>query len=654
MFEQKVIYKGSETTEPKPYSLRAGPLTLLFEPGEGFIRYIRYGRKEVLRGIYAAVRDHNWGTVSPQLNNLKVEIVGETFRVTFEADCIENDIDFYWKGTIEGDKNGTLVYRMDGKARSTFRRNRIGFCILHPMECAGSPCRIEKADGTTSAGTFPETISPHQPFKNLKAISHEIVPGVTAEVRFEGDIFEMEDQRNWTDASYKTYCTPLELPFPVEILEGIKIHQSVTLALKSPTTTDSTAGEKTLPGIRIRVGEDTPTRIPPIGLGTASHREPLSRSELARIAAMNLNHLRVDLHLGDDGYLETLKQGSSEAKATGTTLEIAFHLTNTCEEHLKTCLEYLKQAGSVVDSYLLFHQEEKSTSKQWIEFAQRIIREYFPDAAIVSGTDAFFTELNRERPPTEVLDGVCFSINPQVHAFDNASLTETLAAQQTVVESAKAFADGLPVTVSPVTLKPRFNPNATGPEPEPAPGELPPQVDVRQMSLYGAAWTLGSIKYLSRGGTGRITYYETTGWRGVMETESGSPLPEKFQSIPGTVYPLYHVLADVGEFAGGTVIPSYSSDPLQVDVLVLAKDDKIRILIANFTDCPRHVLLEYAQLSEMVRVKHLNEMNAKKACCSPEEYRSDLGLLMQTNRKWLEISLLPYATAMLDLEDNKK
>ena len=41
----------------------------------------------------------------------------------------------------------------------------------------------------------------------------------------------MEDQRNWTDASFKTYGTPLELPFPVEVVSGTKIVQTVTLTL---------------------------------------------------------------------------------------------------------------------------------------------------------------------------------------------------------------------------------------------------------------------------------------------------------------------------------------------------------------------------------------------------------------------------------------
>ena len=40
-----------------------------------------------------------------------------------------------------------------------------------------------------------------------------------------------------------------------------------------------------------------------------------------------------------------------------------------------------------------------------------------------------FTELNRATLPLEGMDVVGYTINPQVHAFDNASLTESLAAQ---------------------------------------------------------------------------------------------------------------------------------------------------------------------------------------------------------------------------------
>ena len=45
---------------------------------------------------------------------------------------------------------------------------------------------------------------------------------------------------------------------------------------------------------------------------------------------------------------------------------------------------------------------------------------------------------------------------------------------------------------------------------------MPPQIEYRQMSLAGAAWTVGSLKYLLESGVASLTYYETVGERGFM------------------------------------------------------------------------------------------------------------------------------------------
>jgi hypothetical protein len=161
---------------------------------------------------------------------LRVELREAAFHVDFDVECREGAIDFFWRGSIRGDHDGTIRFTFDGEAGSAFLRNRIGFCVLHPIrECAGQPCVVEKTSGETERGRFPDFISPHQPFLDMRAISHTVVPGVTAEVRFEGDVFEMEDQRNWIDASYKTYCTPLARPFPVKVKPGARVSQAVTL-----------------------------------------------------------------------------------------------------------------------------------------------------------------------------------------------------------------------------------------------------------------------------------------------------------------------------------------------------------------------------------------------------------------------------------------
>ena len=542
---------------------------------------------------------------------------------------------------------------MDGEARSTFHRNRIGFCVLHPMSCAGVPCRIEKVDGTVEESAYPTAIAPQHiidgeikpvaPFNNMRAVSYEVTSGVEAEVRFEGEIFEMEDQRNWTDASYKTYGTPLSEPFPVEVPAGAKISQRITLTLKTQRESSTVTQDKAHQPLTFEVSSAAPQPIPRIGLGTASHGEPLNAGELERLKLLNLSHLRADIDLTEPDYESTLRQATDEARALDVSLELALFLSDAAAEELQTFTTVVERVKPPIESYLIFHKAEASTSAQWVDLARR----YLSGAKIGAGTNAYFTDLNRGRPPVDALDLVCYSINPQVHAFDNASLTETLEAQAITVESARQFVDGLPIAVTPVTLLARFNPNATGPEPEPAPGELPPQVDVRQMSLFGAGWTLGSIKYLSESGASSVTYYETTGWRGVMETATGSPLPEKFRSIPGAVFPLYHILADVGEVRGGEILSSKSSDTLKVEGIALRKDGKTRILLANLTPDSQRISVD--NLPENVWIRRLDETNAQTAMTSPETFRTETGERVQiTADGTLELNLLPYAVAQID------
>jgi hypothetical protein len=179
------------------------------------------------------------------------------------------------------------------------------------------------------------------------------------------------------------------------------------------------------------------------------------------------------------------------------------------------------------------------------------------------------------------------------------------------------------------------------------------------MSLFGAVWTLGSLKYLSESGVYSVTYYETSGWRGVMETEQGSPLPSKshsefripnseFLSLPGSVFPLYHVLADVGDFAGGAVIPTTSSDPLLVDGLAIYKDGKMRVMLANFTSQRQQVTIH--NLNANIRVRRLDETNAESAMLSPENFRAYTGESMVTSGGSMKLDILPYGVVRIDTD----
>ncbi len=645
MLPLNTIRWGTPAPQPARRALRAGPLTLFFESGD--LRYIRLGDREVVRRIYVAVRDRNWGTIPVAISALQIEQAADHFSITFQADHRQDDIDFGWRGTITGDRRGTITFSMDGAARSDFLRNRIGFCILHPPEaCAGRSCVVEQHDGTRTTDEFPFHIAPNQPFLELRAIAHEATPGTWVELRFAGDIFEMEDQRNWTDASYKTYCTPLRLPYPAPVAAGESVAQAVTLTLAQGQLGTGTAARDHGPHTLVTVGDTPLGPLPRLGLGVASHGQQLTATEIARLRALRLDHLRVDLRLAQADWRDRLAQATAAANALDTALEVALTLTDNAEAELAALVSALPDLAPPVARWLVFHEREAVMSARWTTLARRILGPASP-AALGGGTDAYFTQLNRDRPDLAPLDLVSFSINPQVHAFDNASLIETLTMQAAVVESARQFTGDTPLAISPLTLRPRFNPDATAPPVALDPAQLPPEVDPRQMSLFAAAWTVGSLAALAPTGIASATYYETTGPRGVLATADAAPWPP-FDALPGAAFPVYHVLAAVGVLREGTVLPVTTSDPLRAAALAIRHDDRIHILLANLLPEPRTIALRVT--GDHATLRLLDETTALTAMQSPEAFRAAHGESRAIADGALTLDLLPYAVAEVAIE----
>ena len=626
----------------------------LFEQGE--LRFVRLGDQEVVNRIYVAVRDRNWDTAPPLLSRLEKDIQEDSFRIAFDVDCRLREIDFAWKGRITGDARGTIAFSMEGVARSTFLKNRIGFCILHPDSCAGASVMLTHPDKSSERSSFPKAISPHQPFLGLCGISHQVSPEVWAELLFEGDVFETEDQRNWTDASFKTYCTPLELPFPAEVAAGSRVTQSVTLRLRTEAggrlPISAKAGRRASPlcSFEMEAGSAIGP-MPPIGLSAASHGVGLSARERALLLALAPDHLRVDLDLAAANLAETLRRASEESTSLGAGLHAAIFLSEEAEQELATLLDLLEKLKPRILLWLVFKKGEACTTDRWVAAARKVLGPASPASRFASGTNAYFTELNRGTPPGSVADCIVYSINPQIHAFDNFSLMETLSAQAATVESAMRISGGRPIVVSPVTLKPRFNAVATGPIPPVPPGQLPPQVDPRQMSLFAAAWTIGSVSSLSRAGAASLTYFETTGWRGVMETEAGPPVPQRFPALPGCVYPLYHVLADIREMSGSEILGGTPRPSRTLAGMTLQVRGRRRTLIANLGPENAPAVVRGVRGVGRARVRYLDESTVERACRMPDQYRGDPGTMAAARRGDLELKLLPYAVARIDWED---
>ena len=596
---------GSDQPYPIPTSLRAGPLHLSYE--NGFLRHFRHGGEEVLRMIYFALRDENWGTYAPHLSDERLDVQHDSFAVSYQCHH-ENgagEAVFRWDVTICGEADGSVVFKIKGEALKAIQRNRAGFCVLHPPKaCAGQPAELLHEHGETETSVFPTEISPGAPFLALTGMRWQTTNGGWYRLDFEGDLFETEDQRNWTDASFKTFCTPLSQPRPVQLQPGDRVKQTVRFRVEEAAseTAAALADESLVVDLALL---DATARLPRLGT-VANIGESESEASAAYLAALGLHHVRVDF-FGNSP--ENFVAGLQRVKAANSALLAALHLGGDAAGDVQSFLDLVRQHEVAVAGVLLFSENALVTDAAALQPALQTLRTALPDADFGAGTDFNFTEFNRNRFDPTGFDFVAFAIHPQEHAFDPLSLVENAEAQGDVVRSAQAIYPDKPVWVSPVTLRRRFNPYTHDPTARVVSDER--RTDPRQPSLWAAGWTLASLKHLAEGGAEAITYFEDSAERGLMTADGA------------VVFPVYLLLRETQTHAGGEVLRTETTQPLSITSLLLRKEGFLKLLLANHG--PTSVRLRLPTELKALTFRLLDETNLTETTTNPETFADAAG-----------------------------
>ncbi len=428
--EQRIKAYGSADPLPAQVRLKAGELDVVYENGS--LRLIRLGNIEILRRIYSAVRDRNWETIEPHIESESLKIDKKSFEISLKLRYQSGSIHFFAEYHISG-KNNRIRFEMLGKAQTDFLKNRIGFCVLHPIsECSGKYGKVIHPDGNTTDFIFPEMISAHQPAGNIQKLIWSPASGVTSTLNFSGDIFEMEDQRNWTDASFKTYCTPLGLPFPAKMKKGETVYQVVELIVKNDLIISENSNE-----FVFSVYPDRLSSLPELGTAMSSRKESLTQYELDLLTGLSLKHLRIEVKPGKPGFRINFKKAARESHLFGWPLFVVLYLSNDYQNEYHLFAKLCKEFCADVMYLLPVGQDHLAFTKiNELEFQ---IRDDFPGIKLGTGVNAYFAELNRNRPAIKNADFVNFTICPQVHAFDILSIVENLEAQADVIKSARGF-----------------------------------------------------------------------------------------------------------------------------------------------------------------------------------------------------------------------
>lgn len=624
---------GTEEPLPERRELRAGPLVCTLEAGN--LRWIRLGGVEAIRSLAYIVRDRNWGTYNPEIRDLVVDQRTDGFTVTYEATARDATQAYRYRARIEGRGDGSLLFEGEGEALSDFVTNRTGFVVLHPVDVSGKPLTVEHVDGRVVESRFPELVDPLCPFQDIRALTHEVLPGVRLRCLMEGEAFEMEDHRNWMDASYKTYVRPLAKPWPYTIAKGERVHQRVTLeVLGSPPAATASGGPAV---VTVRVGETAVARMPALGLAApAEHLAgALARAELlarARPAFLVVHH---DPRKG---------HGAAElalAKELGA--------RTGCPLVLEAVIPCLDAEGKPSDDLSILRRDvealRRAVDAARVAFARVAVspacdlkctlpgsvwpkapgwrdllataRAAFPGVPVGGGMFSYFTELNRKRPPADALDFVCHTGSPLVHAGDDATMMENLEALPWQYRTTRSFAGDLPYWIFPTAIAMRDNPYGQVPAENPANiRQAMNRVDPRERGLIGAAWYAGYLAHAARGGLEAVTLAAIGGPSGIVVTPQPEPRPW-IDAAGAPLVPSYQVIRAHTRLAAGEVLESESSAPGSVQVLAVRTPRGIYATLVNLTPEARTVRLEGPGL-EGLAARRLGEADFVAACRDPD------------------------------------
>lgn len=643
---------GTEQPDVVGRTLVAGPLTV--ELDNGNLRYLRVAGVEVLRSLSFLVRDENWGTYIPVLSDVKVEQRADGFWVSYRATCRRGDMEIAYDARIEGKADGSLEFIGIATPKTDFLTARTGFVVLHPLKgVVGHEVAVEHTDGTIEKSRFPEPVNPVQPFLLIRSLTHEVRPGLEAVVRMEGDAWEMEDHRNWTDASFKTYVRPLALPWPYTLKAGESVRQSVTLKLAGKSSKPAKA--RGAQGIEVKVGGPTRQTMPVVGLGVPAEEieHAVANLDLLKLASPRLlichfdprqKHGRTQLY----GYRLLCEQVGAQCE-----LEIVVESVDRFAQELRDVAALVRESGLQVSAVGVCPVGDLKSVLPGgprppappLEGLYQAARDAFPGVKLGGGMFSFFTELNRKRPPAHLLDFVHNATCPIVHAADDRSVMETHEALPWQVKTARGYIGKAAYRIGPSAIGCRDNPHGKTFTPNPNNERIClVKMDPRQRGLFGAAWSLGYISSLAPTGVESVCLGAPTGPLGVIYRKADYAQPWYDQMSGSAVYPAFHVLAGLSRAAGSKLIDAVSSNESVVRTLAYKARGGTLLWLANLTADDQKVAIQHSGSAMFGSI--LDERNFEKATTDPRGFQRSAKPLAQST-----LTLKAYAVGILAIDD---
>lgn len=397
---------------------------------------------EIVRRIFVTVRDRNWQEVAPSVWETQADAEGHT--VSLIARHKSDLVDFEWRGTLElGPDNRSVRFAFEGTTRRDMDVCRLGLIVLHPPDAMIGSRVTARSEQAEESVMVPAQISPQpivdgvpgsltEPFSDLKVERRGF--GVLR-LNFVGDLFELEDQRNWGDASFKSYCTPLRMGYPRPVKEGTRIAHRVDIHFEPSASIAREAPASNL----ARVVE-----FPKLGC------EWRKESSLATRNAVLPPYLHYYIDATDASCLDHLR--SLLEWFPGARFEIGVDAQDQRAlpaQQLSLLREHIGQIARVLVYGSGTGLPSAWAIESWRRAIQDATRSHVP---LLAATRGYYVEYNRSAPLAAPTQGITFPLTATVHSDEVGTIIDNVATVRDMADTARQLTRLPELAIVPLAL----------------------------------------------------------------------------------------------------------------------------------------------------------------------------------------------------------
>ena len=411
-----------------------------------------YSGHEILQRLFVTVRDEAWQETPPSSWISTVDEPAGTIRVQARHTTSQLDVEWYGVLTVADDgRSGS--FDLEAITRRSMRVCRLGLVILHPVYfMVGARITTEGPEGS-GALTVARRIAPQ---RIVGGVLRGMTPSFSRllverdgvgrlELELDGDLFELEDQRNWGDGSFKTYCTPLRIGFPRTLDANARIIQRLRWQF-TPARPAKVIRDRRLELTWIS------GNMPSIG------REWVERSTSS---AESWDHLALDLRSSEQ--LARLPHRRELDPNQELEISVADEVPRSLLEQASV---WMAAQSARVARLLIYGSgqalPQADAMAQWRHSLASVNLGHVP---LLAATRGYFVELNRAKWGLEpVADGVAFPHTATVHGDDPATIIDNVTTLRDMAETARPLTRRAILALAPLAFYyPRLEPPRTFP-----------------------------------------------------------------------------------------------------------------------------------------------------------------------------------------------